>query len=1007
MTSLPNGVESWFTEDTLSVVQRKPCPVVVSDLLYFRTGSSARMEEPGGRRFTTFLRLEDGAPSAFQCTCPHRQSTRDMCRHVALLFLSSVEWNDAGDVTMLRAERFEASLWFNVARGIQLDLDDTRLDHDVDRDGDDLQFRTLAKGGTQLDLELVAPDNRVAVSVLSAWPEDVRPDGYTFDEAMDGREAILRRHEKTNQETLFESKGMPPTARQLWESSFWFRLSRALFELFGDGGTGEATPALRVKRGAFHLSASTDAARVSLRLTDRAIEAVLVHRLGAELLRGAGFRCEENLATPSLRLTLEENQTLKLTPAVIADGKVFDRAEAEKRPFGRWLLFAGARLFTTIADAPRLFPETDLDEQATFGFGGGWRKSASGVPYERVTVIPADDVFDFLDRHRDEIARLPVELLGQGLAGVTPSSEGATIDLAVLGIEGERIEVEVTWEIGGVRLGLDAVMSARRAKRRVLVAGVKLFSLAATSFAWLEDIARDAVVGKKNKRLRLRRLDILRIQSSCAAVRLVGEESIVAELSDLAALRAAARGPEVSTLGVPLYPYQENGYRWLWFLQQNGLGGLLCDDMGLGKTHQAMALMGALASADPSVRFLVVCPTSVIDHWRGRVMQYLDGIDVETFTGGRPGAAQCVIASYGMARNHAASLGRVKWDLLVLDEIQTIKNRSTVTHKALSSIPKRIAIGLTGTPIENHVGELRTLLDFVQPGYLPAETAFERRFAGPIERDEPGARDRLSRLIHPFVLRRSKKQVLTELPDKIVDTRYCELTEEQKELYREVLEGRGKEVRKDLEGTGPVSFLHVFAVLNYLKQVCNHPALFHNEDDPRRYPSGKWDLFTEMLEETLESGLKVVVFSQYVSMLRLIERHLDELGVGFATIKGDTRDRGGMLRRFQNEEECRVFTASLKAGGVGIDLTAASVVIHYDRWWNQAREDQATDRVHRIGQNRGVQVIRLITRNTLEEKIDAMIRRKHELASDLVREDDPTLAKQFSRNELKELLEGV
>jgi SNF2 family DNA or RNA helicase len=160
-----------------------------------------------------------------------------------------------------------------------------------------------------------------------------------------------------------------------------------------------------------------------------------------------------------------------------------------------------------------------------------------------------------------------------------------------------------------------------------------------------------------------------------------------------------------------------------------------------------------------------------------------------------------------------------------------------------------------------------------------------------------------------------------------------------------------------------------------------------------------------MLEETLESGLKVVVFSQYVSMLRLIERHLERLSVGFATIKGDTRDRGAMLRRFQNDEECRVFTASLRAGGVGIDLTAASVVIHYDRWWNQAREDQATDRVHRIGQNRGVQVIRLITRDTLEEKIDAMIRRKHELASDLVREDDPTLAKQFTRAELRELLE--
>jgi len=1005
MGSLPKGVESWFTKDTLAVVQKDPCPVVVADLLYFRTGSSARMEEPGGRRFTTFLRLEDGAPSAFQCTCPHRQSSRDMCRHVALLFLKSVEWNEKGEITSLRADRFEASLWFNVLRGIQLDLGDSRVDHDVERDGDDLQFRTLAQGGMALELSLFAPDEHVAVSVISAWPDEARPDGYVIDQALEGREAILRRHEKTQQETLFEARGLPPTARQLWESSFWFRLSRALFELFGDGDRDGTKTRLTVQRRAFHLNAENDAAKVRLRLTDQAIEAVLQHPHGSGLLRGAGFKCAEDLATPSLKVTLEEDQTLHLTPAVLAAGKAFDRAEAEKRPFGRWLLFEGAKLFTTIRDLPRMFAEEPAEEQASFGFGTGWKKLASGVPYERVTVIPPDEVFDFVLRHRDEITSLPVALLGDELVDADPVSADAVIELEILEREGSRLEVSVVWRFGDERVGLDEVVAARRAKKRILIAGTKWLSLSAASFAWLDDLDREAVVGRQPKRLVLRPLDFLRIHASAADVRLIGDESIVGNLADLAALRASAEGPEPDLLGVPLYPYQENGYRWLWFLQQNGLGGLLCDDMGLGKTHQAMALMSALARADSSSRFLVVCPTSVIDHWRRRVMEYLRGLTVETFAGGRPGTARCVVASYGMARNHAASLARVKWDLLVLDEIQTIKNRSTVTYKALASVPKRIAIGLTGTPIENHVGELRTLLDFVQPGYLPAEAAFDRRFAIPIEQEEPGARERLARLIHPFVLRRTKKQVLTELPDKIVDTRYCELTEEQRELYREVLEGRGKEVRKELEGGGPVSYLHVFAVLNYLKQVCNHPALFHNEDDPNRYPSGKWELFTELLEETLESGLKVVVFSQYVSMLRLIERHLEGSSVGFATIKGDTRDRGAMLRRFSEDDQCRVFTASLKAGGVGIDLTAASVVIHYDRWWNQAREDQATDRVHRIGQNRGVQVIRLITRNTLEEKIDAMIRRKHELASDLVREDDPTLAKQFSRAELRELLE--
>jgi superfamily II DNA or RNA helicase len=1006
MATLPNGVESWFTKDTLALVRREPCPVVVADLLYFRTGSSARMEEPGGRRFTTFLRLENGAPAAFQCTCPHRQSSRDMCRHVALLYLASVEWNERGEIIRLRAERFEASLWFGVLRGIQLDLEEARLDHDIERDGDELYCRTLAHGGTQLELKLRAPDERVAVSVVSAWPADVRPDGFAVDQALEGRETLLRRHEKTNQETMFESRGLPPTARQLWESSFWFRLSRVLFELFGDGSAGDAKPKLSVSRGAFHLSASSDAAEVRVRLTDRAIEALLQHPLGTGLLKGAGFKCEEGFATPSLRITLEDDHSLRLAPAIVVSGKAFDRDEIERRPFGRWLFFDSAKLFTTIREVPRLFPEEPSEEQATFGFGSMWKKSASGVPYERVTVIPPDEVFDFIARHREAIAEHPPALLGEGIAGASPVTGDAVIDLAILAREADRYEVGVTWHFGEASIGLNEVLAARKAKRRVLVSGTTWLSLSSPSFAWLEDLDREAVIGKKDKHLVLRPIDILRVHASAAEVRLLGDDELTGSLSDLAALRASVRGPEPDSLGVPLYPYQENGYRWLWFLQQNGLGGLLCDDMGLGKTHQAMALMGALAAADPAARFLVICPTSVIDHWRRRVLEYLGHVTVETFLGGPPGAARCIIASYGMARNHAGALGRVRWDLLVLDEIQTIKNRSTATYKALASLRKRIAVGLTGTPVENHVGELRTLLDFVQPGYLPAETAFERRFAGPIERDEPGARARLARLINPFVLRRTKKQVLPELPDKIVDTRYCELTEEQKELYREVLEGRGKDVRKELEGGGPVSYLHVFAVLNYLKQVCNHPALFHNEDDPDRYPSGKWELFTEMLEESLESGLKVVVFSQYVSMLRLIERHLERSSVGYATIKGDTRDRPAMLRRFASDDDCRVFTASLKAGGVGIDLTAASVVIHYDRWWNQAREDQATDRVHRIGQNRGVQVLRLITRNTLEEKIDAIIRRKHALASDLVREDDPTLAKQFTREELRELLEA-
>jgi SNF2 family DNA or RNA helicase len=367
----------------------------------------------------------------------------------------------------------------------------------------------------------------------------------------------------------------------------------------------------------------------------------------------------------------------------------------------------------------------------------------------------------------------------------------------------------------------------------------------------------------------------------------------------------------------------------------------------------------------------------VLDHWREKLARYIPNVPV-------------TLTTYGIVRSRIEQFRGKRFDLVVLDEMQTIKNADTATHHALRAIEKRVAIGLTGTPIENHEGELKALLDFVVPGYLPKSI------------DD---RATLQRLIRPFVLRRTKAQVLTQLPPKIVDKRYCELTSEQRALYRRVIEARAKPLRSQLHAGARVSYVHIFAALNYLKQICNHPASVGGGFSAD-VTSGKWETFIELLDECMTSGLKVVVFSQYLSMLALIERHLFQNDIGYASIKGGTRERGKEIARFRDDPDCRVFTASLRAGGLGIDLTPASVVIHYDRWWNQAREDQATDRVHRLGQNRGVQVIKLITRGTIEEKIDALITSKGALATELIRTDDPSLVKQFTKDELDDLLQG-
>jgi SNF2 family DNA or RNA helicase len=257
------------------------------------------------------------------------------------------------------------------------------------------------------------------------------------------------------------------------------------------------------------------------------------------------------------------------------------------------------------------------------------------------------------------------------------------------------------------------------------------------------------------------------------------------------------------------------------------------------------------------------------------------------------------------------------------------------------------------------------------------------------------------------VLRRLKSSVLDELPEKIEDLRTCALSDDQAELYREAVAGRGAELARQVEAAadGHLPYLHIFAVLNLLKKICDHPALALGDlGRAGELASGKWDLYREILQECLDSGQKVVVFTQFLGMIELMERHLAGLGVDFVKLTGASVKRGEIVDRFNLDPDCKVFLGSLKAGGAGIDLVAGSVVIHYDRWWNAAKEDQATDRVYRFGQKRAVQVFKLVTEGTLEEKIAAIIERKRQVMASVLQEDSPELAKIFSRDELLDML---
>ena len=524
-----------------------------------------------------------------------------------------------------------------------------------------------------------------------------------------------------------------------------------------------------------------------------------------------------------------------------------------------------------------------------------------------------------------------------------------------------------------------------------------------------------AVEGRK---VRLSAIHLLRLMSSNSQPLRIKEEDERAEIvKRLLALKPALPAGRLKGMVTPLRPYQVKGVDWLRFLFENNLGGLLCDDMGLGKTHQGMALIISLRERnqikDP---FLIVCPTTVISHWMNKIHEHAPSLKPFAYHGGERDLkaalkrARVLVTSYGIMRNDIAQLRGVPFSLAVFDEIQNLKNRETQNYQAAISLPARIRIGLTGTPIENSLSDLKALFDLVLPGYLGPDHEFADRYgATGIKEVSAGTTGDLRRMIAPFVLRRLKSAVLEELPEKIEDLRTCELSEAQVGLYREALSTKGADLVRQLRSTSKrLPYIHIFALLNLLKRICDHPALALNTPgEYQKHESGKWDLFQELLFESLDNGQKVVVFSQYLGMISMMERLLADLGIEYATLTGASVNREEIVRRFNDEPHCRVFLGSLKAGGAGIDLVAGSVVIHYDRWWNAAREDQATDRVHRIGQRRAVQVFKLVAAGTLEEKISAIIDRKRRLMDSVIQVDDPQLDKIFTRDELIDLLRPV
>ena len=467
----------------------------------------------------------------------------------------------------------------------------------------------------------------------------------------------------------------------------------------------------------------------------------------------------------------------------------------------------------------------------------------------------------------------------------------------------------------------------------------------------------------------------------------------------------AAIDPPAGFVG-ELREYQREGLGWLGFLRRFGFGGCLADDMGLGKTVQVLAHLAGLPTGKKAKPSLVVVPRSLIFNWKSEAAKFAPKLKVLDHTGtgrDRTGANfkghDLVLTTYGTLRNDAEAFTGLTFDTCILDESQAAKNSTTETAKAVRLVRADHRLAMSGTPIENHLGELWTLFDFLNPGMLGRVALFS---GAALSNPDPETRTVLAHALKPFILRRTKDQVAKDLPQKTEQTVYCDLGPSQRKQYDELRDHYRESLlgRVDADGLGKSKILVIEALLR-LRQAACHPGLI----DKKRATEGsaKLDVLLPQLQELAEGGRKALVFSQFTSLLAIVRDRLDKLGVPYEYLDGRTRDRAARVERFQTDPDCRLFLVSLKAGGVGLNLTAAEYVFLLDPWWNPAVEAQAIDRSHRIGQTKPVFAYRLIARDTVEEKVLALQASKRELA-DAILGGDGRLIADLKREDLEMLL---
>ncbi|QUH01171.1 DEAD/DEAH box helicase [Saccharopolyspora erythraea] len=717
------------------------------------------------------------------------------------------------------------------------------------------------------------------------------------------------------------------------------------------------------------------------------------------------------LRSPDQGAPADEDWRLEFLLQATEDPSVLVSAEEVWRDHGsvlrRWVCEPEELLLADLGRASRLYP--GLDEALREAHPAGIRLDVDGA-YDFLTHSALLDQAGYgvlLPAWWGRTHELGLKLTasGRGTSGVVAKEDGFGLDALVdyrwdLALGGERLTEAELSDLAAAKVPLVRVRGQWvQVDRRRLAAGLAFLERTGTGRMTAGDVLAQAALHPDD----------------AAHPMPVTEVSADGWLGDLLSgqverhLEPIDPGPAFTA---SLRPYQRRGLAWLAFLDRLGLGACLADDMGLGKTVQLLALE-SLARRGPT---LLICPMSLVGNWQREAARFAPGLSVHVHHGAdrltgadlveTAAEHDLVITTYALATRDADTLAEVGWDRVVLDEAQNIKNSASRQSQVIRALPARHRVALTGTPVENRLAELWSIMDFANPGVLGSVHTFRARFAVPVERDgDTEAAERLRRVTGPFVLRRLKTDpsIIGDLPEKFEMRQLCNLTAEQASLYQAVVDDM---LRRIDESEGMERRGLVLATMSKLKQVCNHPAQFLGDGSPLPGRSGKLARLEEILEEALADGDKALCFTQFAGFGGMLVPHLSaRFDTEVLYLHGGTpkKQRDAMVERFQSADGPAVFVLSLKAGGTGLTLTGANHVIHLDRWWNPAVEDQATDRAFRIGQRRDVQVRKLTCIGTLEEKIDRMLEDKKALAQLVVGAGEHWLT-ELSTGRLRELL---